>query len=273
MYVSKFYLILVMILILFMGCSNENIKSIKSENNISEIQIKSDSDKKIIINSKINSNNKINNYEIIDNITYINITYSKDTISPLMGIYFKYEFILNETSIINISVVDDTKEIIKKISSNQIFEKGINQIIWDGSTDKLNLIDNNKKYFIEISKSKIIDKEFEIKNYPEIKLLAYKNLRFSPANNPYGQKENNKIYLNYQINKKGILNITIYSENNVKIIELMNKHIKPGDYTISWNGKNIQNIPLTRGIYNVRFELEDNSNLSKKLNVYNEIYY
>ncbi|MCA9495345.1 MAG: hypothetical protein KC589_00235, partial [Nanoarchaeota archaeon] len=87
-----------MILILFMGCSNENIKSIKSENNISEIQIKSDSDKKIIINSKINSNNKINNYEIIDNITYINITYSKDTISPLMGIYFKYEFILNETS-------------------------------------------------------------------------------------------------------------------------------------------------------------------------------
>jgi hypothetical protein len=91
---------------------------------------------------------------------------------------------------------------------------------------------------------------------PDVSVNAYPN--------PFTQKVN----INYHVQEKGLVNITIYDVSGRMLKELINTDQPAGDYNITWNGTNDNGVKINDRVLIYRIETPSYTNSGKLLRVH-----
>ncbi len=125
-----------------------------------------------------------------------------------------------------------------------LLEYRLKQIDTDG-TFEYYTITTEINYAITSVNDNEIPKNYELnQNYP----------------NPFNPSTN----ITYSIIENTNVKITIYNSDGKVINELINEHKSPGNYSVTWNGKNAKDNDVASGVYFYRL-IAGNSDISKKM--------
>ncbi|MBN1883917.1 MAG: T9SS type A sorting domain-containing protein [Candidatus Krumholzibacteriota bacterium] len=82
---------------------------------------------------------------------------------------------------------------------------------------------------------------------------------------PYPNPFNPSTVIEYELPKAAPVNISIYDTQGRLIKTLVNEHVSPGSYSVTWNGKNASNNFVTSGVYYCRITVDGRETITRKL--------
>lgn len=121
----------------------------------------------------------------------------------------------------------------------------------DNNTDVYNLSD---VIVISFSGSSIIDDvNQKLKEIPISLLKNYPN-PFNPSTN-----------ISFDINRPGLVKVTVYNQKGEVVKELLKKELGAGSYNLNWNGKNNSNQSVSSGFYFTKVSMDETSKTNRMI--------
>lgn len=159
---------------------------------------------------------------------------------------------LAEQGTANIIIKTEKGSNIKTLLANKAVKTGKTTYSWNGQTDKKTIVPEGKYYYYYEIKDKVgnITKKkgtnFVVQNWQKPVITA---------NSTFYYKTKGNLKLPFISSKDGVAIVEIY--NGSTLIKSMQKQVRKGSQSISWDGKDQNGKILNDGTYQLKFTLAD----------------
>ncbi|MEK7673485.1 MAG: S-layer homology domain-containing protein [Patescibacteria group bacterium] len=157
----------------------------------------------------------------------------------------RIDFTINEDADVTFEIYDEDDDLIKTVKDEKFYEKGDYTITWDGEDEEGDIASQGEySYKLKVENGNDSDKEtgaFYIKKGynsdkistqdPRLKNVFVTKDEFDP-----GRNEETTIV--FDLTAKADLQVTIYDEEDKKVVELMDEDDQSADnYQVTWDGE------------------------------------
>ncbi len=133
--------------------------------------------------------------------------------------------------------------------NNQLIKGAINSSVANDYEYLDNAIENGNNYFYKLED---VDLSGQTEIHDPISIMIMnqeKTITQYTLYNPYPNPFNPKTLINFDIPRTDQVTITIYDIQGKPIFKLLDKTLPPGHYSVEWNAVNINNQPVSAGLY------------------------
>ena len=197
------------------------------------------------------------------------------TLSPLEGDYVQIAYTLPEKALVSISVKNSEGDIIRHLITQGPRTAGDHTEIWDGIDDEGAAVAPGSIFLVTVNAVSLAQSAFMAAgSAPEISNVTAEPLRFSPAINPYGSQDDNRVTINFSLNKPATVVAQVYNATGDLVRTITLTDAPAGDNQISWNGRKENGILSPDGLYIIRLGATDANGISSTpFSLQSEIYY
>lgn len=196
-------------------------------------------------------------------------------LSPLEGEYVNILYTLVQKALVTIDINAQDGTTIRHLLISAPRSAGNHTEIWDGADDNGNIVSPNTVFYVDITVESLSDNAIITSgNFPEISDISASPIRFSPATNPYGIRDNRDIEINFSLNKPADATATVHNSNGTIIRRITEENLPAGENQISWNGRNDSGVLMSDGKYIIRLTAKDSNDVdSNSFYIQSEIFY
>ena len=109
------------------------------------------------------------------------------------------------------------------------------------------------------------ENSFTVNNATDVNNENEQIIKESKLYNNFPNPFNPSTVINYNIAKQGMVTLRIYSVTGELIKELVNQEVKPGKYSILWDGSNSSGKKMSSGIYFYKLQTTDYQKIGKAI--------